>query len=362
MTSLHHVIPAADRAAFLECRRAWDFSARERGDREPVPAEPVDAERAVRAALAVYYFPGMWDWSPAIVLPLVRRAYTESVATHRAEYLAAHGLADLPRDVAARAAERTELGRATLEAYLAWAPTVDEFAPVQVLAELDVQVPDPRTPDRDLADGARPVRYRDSADLLVTDEANSYWMVEHRFVDGPWPTPESVLRDDRCLSWCWAWERDYPGRRVRGTVYNELQVSGAAAGSAPRGPRSTVAQHRTIGASAGGAVEEYDLRIRLGDGFRRVQVPRAPTELAAFGQRVAAQLAEMIDVATPVYPNPSTARCGGCAFRAPCLAPDAGREIDELLARSFRRRDRDPKPGTLGARTWSMGRGAAPPT
>jgi hypothetical protein len=144
-------------------------------------------------------------------------------------------------------------------------------------------------------------------------------------------------------------------------VYNELQMSGAAAGSAPRGPRSTVAQHRTTGALAGGTAEEYDLRIRLGDGYRRVQVPRARAELAAFGQRLADQLVEMIDAATSVYPNPSTARCGTCAFRAPCLALDAGRDVDELLARSFRRRDHEPKPGTLGARTWSMGRGAAPP-
>jgi hypothetical protein len=109
-----------------------------------VPAEPVDVQRAVRDALAVYYFPGMWDWSPAIVLPLVRRAYAESVAARRLEYLTAHGLADLPRDVAARADERVERGRALLEAYLAWAPTVDEFAPAQVLAELDVNRPGSR--------------------------------------------------------------------------------------------------------------------------------------------------------------------------------------------------------------------------
>jgi hypothetical protein len=53
----------ADRAAFKRCRRQWDFGARERRNLEPAEAAGTPGlEQAVRDALAVYYFPGMWDW------------------------------------------------------------------------------------------------------------------------------------------------------------------------------------------------------------------------------------------------------------------------------------------------------------
>ncbi|HEX4907114.1 MAG TPA: hypothetical protein VFW32_00835 [Actinomycetes bacterium] len=62
----------ADRGAFKRCRRQWDFGARERRNYEPArPAAVPDLDLAVRDALAVYYFPGMWDWQRSVVLPLV---------------------------------------------------------------------------------------------------------------------------------------------------------------------------------------------------------------------------------------------------------------------------------------------------
>ncbi|MGH3614641.1 MAG: hypothetical protein ACRDRK_19030 [Pseudonocardia sp.] len=364
--NLHHVIPAEDRLRFLSCRRAWDFAARERGNREPArPTQLVELNRAIGDALAVYYFPGMWDWAPTIVLPLVRQAFAKSIAARRREYLVAHRLTDLPPDLERSASEREELGLAVIEAYLGWAPTVDEFAPLKVATEIDVQVPDPRRPGRDFGVGMEAVRYRDRTDLLAMDADNGYWMVEHRFVHGAWPDPEAVLRDDRCLSWCWAWEQDNPGLHVKGTIYNELMVDEPVITSPPRGPRSTVTQH-----GGGGAVPEmweipsveYDLRIQLGDGFRRVHVPRQQAEVAAFGERLADQLREMIDPAIRPYPNPSTTRCELCEFRPPCLALDVGRDAESMLAQSYRDRSHEVQAGTLGARIWSSGRGAAPPT
>lgn len=57
------VITAADRRAFKRCRRAWDLGSRLRQGWEPdVELTDVDVGDAVRAALAVWYFPGMWEW------------------------------------------------------------------------------------------------------------------------------------------------------------------------------------------------------------------------------------------------------------------------------------------------------------
>jgi hypothetical protein len=65
-------VTEAERASFLRCRRQWDFQAGMRQNLEPRhrPTAP-DLDRAVRDALAVYYFPGMWDWDRRVRLPLV---------------------------------------------------------------------------------------------------------------------------------------------------------------------------------------------------------------------------------------------------------------------------------------------------
>ena len=70
----------ADRGAFKRCRRQWDFGARERQNYESAqPAAAPDLEPAVRDALAVYYFPGMWDWRRSVVLPLVLQGLARSM-------------------------------------------------------------------------------------------------------------------------------------------------------------------------------------------------------------------------------------------------------------------------------------------
>jgi hypothetical protein len=65
-------VTEAERASFLRCRRQWDFQAGMRQNLEPQdrPTAP-DLDRAIRDALAVYYFPGMWDWDRRVRLPLV---------------------------------------------------------------------------------------------------------------------------------------------------------------------------------------------------------------------------------------------------------------------------------------------------
>ena len=73
-------IHASDRMTFKHCRRAWDLGSRNRQNFEPIPQQgAVDLNRAIRDALAVYYFPGMWEWNRAIVQPLVHQALEKAV-------------------------------------------------------------------------------------------------------------------------------------------------------------------------------------------------------------------------------------------------------------------------------------------
>jgi hypothetical protein len=353
---LEYVLPAGDRESFLSCRRAWDLSAWERGNLEPRQTAPATGADALRAALAVYYFPGMWDWQPQLVLRLVRTAFLDALPQR-------HGWDD---------------GLALLEAYFHWAPGIDDMSPIAVTTEVDVRVPDPANPGSDMVspDG-RAVHYRDRPHLLAIDPDHRYWMVEHRLTRGPWGAVELLRLDERCLSWCWAFEQAHPGMRVAGTVFNELRADAELPSVAPARPERrgrlqqsgdsyvrpwSAAESSEPGAESSEPGAEPEAEVEQTEAFRRVRLPRARAELSGFGQRLAAQVRQMVDPGLVCYPTPASRRCARCAFRAPCLTMNAGADPARLLADGYRPRSHDPVPGQLGGGTWSTGRGAAPPT
>ena len=72
---------------------------------------------------------------------------------------------------------------------------------------------------------------------------------------------------------------------------------------------------------------------------------------------------EMTGDGLAVYPTPAWDSCSTCRFRPPCLALDTGEDVTGLLATAYRPRPpASPEEGRLGTITWSIGRGAAPPT
>ena len=364
----------ADREAFKRCRRQWDLGARERQNYEPVQPDAASGlELAVRDALAVYYFPGMWDWQRSVVLPLVLRGFARAAGRGP------------PAGRVALAA-----GQALLRRYFEWAPRVDRFSPVQVELRFEVNLPDPADGDRELvlADG-RPIRYQGRVDLLASDEHDRYWVVAHRVVDR-FAAADDLQLDEELVAACWAVERSYPGMRIAGTVHNELlrpanppvgmdQPPSEAAPSRLRRLRRAAQPHERglpqHEASGGGRSLPYARRTaragragpagvdRQGAGeFRRTRIPRDPAELAAMGARLAAEALEMVDPGLRLYPSPAPEHCGSCRFVAPCLAMERGGDVRAVLAAGYR--DRGPErvePGRLGAATWGTGRGAAPP-
>jgi len=318
-----HVITASDRESFKRCRRAWDLGSPRRRDYELVePSMSGPLDRALRAGLAVWYFPGMWEWDRAIVRPLAVAGFDRAMPDERAWE-----------------AERA-VGRRLLEQYFDWAPTVDDFSPVRVETDFRVRIPDPRQAGRDLAEpSGEAIEYEGRIDMLVVDSDDSYWIVQHRTVAGEWASLHELLLEERTTSYCWAWEQFFLGMRIAGVVYNEL---------------------RTVPADG---VEPTSGRARQETTFaRRTQVPRSRTELAAAAGRLAAEAVEMADPDISVYPNPSPATCASCIFSAPCLAIHAGLDTDAAMAGSYRRRGPgELQEGRLGGVTWSTGRGAAPP-
>jgi hypothetical protein len=362
---------SADRAAFKRCRRQWDFGARERQNLEPVEAVAgPDLELAVRDALAVYYFPGMWDWERSVVLPLVLQGLARSAGRQPG--------------VGGQVPAAVE---AMLRRYFDWAPGVDRFSPIQVECSFEVNLPDPAGGDRELVlDDGRPIRYEGRVDLLAGDEHDRYWVVAHRVVDRFGPA-DDLLLDEELVAAGWAMERFYPGMRIAGTIHNELLrpaeppagVDQPAPAAAPwRARRRRLRRHQRglpqHEASGGGRSLPYARRglgprpadpavvSSEGDGeFRRTRILRDPAELAAVGARLAAEALDMVDPELRLYPNPAPERCRGCQFVAPCVAVERG-DVRAVLEAAYR--DRGPErvePGRLGSATWGMGRGAAPP-
>jgi hypothetical protein len=389
-----------------------------RQDLEPIrrPGLP-DVDRAVRDALAVYYFPGMWDWDRGVRLPLVGQELERALARqrHRADADAGDDADADAGDDAEAWPEALDQGHALLARYLEWTPRADRFAPVLVETDFEVNVLDPAEPNAALVAGSgEPVRYTGRIDMMAVDEHDAYWIVRHRVVDADWPPTEQLVADEESLAACWAWEQFYLGMAIAGTIFNELRLSPAPESSLPVGQHQqrhqqghqqgryqghqqgreqgrwrkgwpwrqarspaalpavrqhepsgggrSIPQHRRMYAQAREPRRVEPLEQLEEDGFRRTWLRRRPADVAEAGRRLGADVAEMIRTGLAVYPVPSDDKCPPCPFLAPCQAMRAGHDASPLLQGGYR--TRPPRPaeeGRLGGRAWGLGRGAAPP-
>ncbi len=346
-------ITADERARFKRCRRQWDFASPHRRDLEPVaPVEPSVAA-AVTEALAVYYYPGTWDWPHELTQSLVRKALERSLG-------AASGALETATEI--------------LECYDAWAAIADDFAPIRIEHEVNGLVPDAQEPERGLctADGMA-VTYSARVELLGVDAADEYWVVRHQIVDD-WADVDALLRDEEAVAACWAWEQDYMGMDIAGTIHNEIRIGGPldlpdqrptggtkhVAQNEPSGGGRSIPQHRRIYARAAEPHSGKRIEQRTAGLLRRTRIRRGRDEIASVGAQLAVEAAEMLGE-PPIYPTPA-AHCRFCEFSAPCLAMMAAHDAEPLLANGFRRHpdelERKPR---LGQATWGFGRGAAPP-
>jgi hypothetical protein len=339
-----------------------------------ISVDPLNVDRPVRDALAVYYFPGMWDWSRSVAIPLVLQALDKAIARQRERLVP-----DVPRgfDVRAGAARRL------LEAYIEWSPTVERVAPVLVEAEYAADLPDPDRAGTALFTlNDEPVSYRGRLDLLAVDENDAYWIMRHRVV-GEWTSVDSLMRDEEELAACWAWGQYYIGMEIAGTIHNEMRLptrlttdadtppSDSAAGGSrgglgqhePSGGGRSIPQHRRLYARTTEPVNPE--RVRRDDGvwFRRTWIRRSQSEITEAAQQLASEAKEMFDPAVTIFPSPSESSCRRCAFAAPCLALYEGRnaEAAAILESSYQPHPVEVDEVRLGERTWSVGRGAAPP-
>ena len=340
-----YILRPWERELFLGCRRAWDFGAYERQGLESAgPAGFLDVEQAVKDALAVYYFPGMWDWNRAIVAPLATEGFAKALRTQGQAYEVSTGAA-LDADGVARWEAASAAGRRLLAAYYGWAPGVDTWSTVQVETLFDVTVPDPDEPDRGLlASDGRGVLYRLRVDLVVVDKAGRYWVVEHRVCQDGFADLDDLLLDDIALTRSWAWEQGFLSK-VAGTIHNEVRLPLPDEPGPDDAPPSTV---------AGGVewIKRGPRHVRRYNGlwFRRTRIRRNRDEIEGAGVRVAEQSRLMSRADLDCYPTPEWSTCLSCEFREPCLALMQGTDPRPILSDNYRPRPRrDFEEGRLGS-------------
>ncbi|MGH8903692.1 MAG: hypothetical protein ACRDYA_18975 [Egibacteraceae bacterium] len=330
-----------ERGLFKRCRRAWDLGARERQNYELIkPTRVFDFDEAIHDALDVYYFPGMWDWGRQIVRPLAVEGFLKSMRRQRAAY-AQH--CELSPAQEREWDEHVDLGRQMLERYFVWALEADRFDPVQVAAQFDVAVPDPRNPD-DPEDGlvtpsGQGIRYRARIDLVVMDEHELYWLVEHRVVSSPWDDLDQLLIDEQSLSRAWSWEFGFLAK-IEGTIHNELRMDVPSDHTAPPD-----AMNVQVLQGPSGLIKQQENEF-----FRRTQIPRSEFEFEQHRVHAALEMLDMVDPQLRLYPNPSRENCPSCVYRQPCMAMSFGSDERPILETSYRKRtSEDFEPGRLGS-------------
>ena len=306
------VIHSSERQTFKRCRRAWDFSATTRQNYTPNSSPLVfDFPKAIREALAVYYFPGMWNWERTIVLPLVVDGFLKSMEAQKADD-----------------ADYRETGTELLHRYFDWAPSVDTFEPLCVETEFDARVPDPLHPGEDVVSAEKlPIVYRGRIHMLALNPDHSYWIVVHRVLYDEWEDLNQLVLDDTELANCWGWGECYFNQKISGTIYNEVR----------------------------------EVPDQNGQYFRRIEISRSENQIREFGARIAMEVREMVNPELAIYPNPSPANCAQCEFVTPCVQMNEGMDIAAFLQQNFRINEPSAEVPRIGGRSWSVDRGAIPP-
>jgi hypothetical protein len=346
-----------DRAQFRRCRRQWDFASPHRRGLAPVGAADIGLTAALKDALTAYYYPGTWDWphelKQSLVHKALKRAFEDGGETHA-----------------------LETATALLDSYDAWAITVDDFAPIKIDHDVQALVPDPRDPERGLTtpDGSA-VLYTCRIDLLAVDAADEYWVVRHHIVD-EWQESEALIRDESAVAACWAWEQEYLGMEISGTIHNEIRTSGPldppatdrsatvasqrVRQSEPSGGGRAIPQHRRLLARTARTNDTNRVEQRTAGLLRRTHIRRSRAEISLVPVFIGAEVIDMTN-SPATYPN-FAPHCQMCEFSSPCLALIEGTDAETILAEDFRRPPtEDPPKPRLGQSTWGFGRGAAPP-
>jgi hypothetical protein len=349
---------------YRRCRREWDLGSQVRQRyAQKLPSMEWAFDKAIRDALAVYYFPAMDDWNRAIVRPLALKGFERSMQESRKSH---EKWAPYSEEEEAAFQDALALGQAMLTNYFVWAAALDDFDSIFADHDIWAPIPDPASPVHDLGtlDG-RPMRYMGRMDQLIADPDDELWIVDHRVVRGDWTPNEELIEDEVLRSHCWHTQIAYPQMLIAGTITNELLVDGQR--DAPpvyefveRDQRTMIGSRHvqtrrsplsmepssTPAARSAATTQDY-VSLQQDNGlFRRTVIRRNQETMKATGVRVAEDAMQIRDPGVPVPPTFSSF-CAQCEFKQPCDAMEAGGDWEAILEEHFYQRAEDSEEESL---------------
>jgi hypothetical protein len=361
-----HIIRTSDRGTFKKCRQLWDFTSKIRYDYEPLVAKDYfDFGTAWHAAMEAYYEPEMWNDTNKGDQGLTLLAFLKTTNDQRLAYDKL-GLLDVELDQDFDS--RVELGKGMLYHYFEWSAGNDDFTPVAVEQEFEVQIGyegpgglyfGSQYKDMPESDLVVPVYYQGRLDGLVKGSDGRYWILEHK--TSSHETSTSWLdMDEQTGSYIFALEEklniDIVGviwtrAMKRFPVPPSHNKKGKTLSTDRRQPTTAklfLEELHNVGETLATHPDyaEYFQFLLDPDAaprfIHRERIERSREMTDDIGRRILMEAEDMLD--NPhIYPTVTPMNCNSCPFKGPCLARQEGSDWVFMLESSFRKR------GTEGA-------------
>jgi hypothetical protein len=369
------IIRTSDRGTFKKCRQYWDMSSPLRLNYEPTkPASHFVFGSAWHAAMESWYAPttelgayqsdGRAKWA--------KETFTAYINRQRRD-LIENGWDGIELDN--EYDEMLALGHKMIAYYVGWARIHDDFEPVTVEHEFEIEIPGlcfheemtmrgptvhtgPRTSKFCQLEG-QPIYYQGRIDGLVRDFRGFYYILEHKSAAKEGSSKWLAI-NDQVSSYEWVFTR--LGIPVKGTIFT------TAFKRAPEKPKKlksdgSVSCDKRQTTTASLFVEAIEEAHPFRPAFETITdsekystyhqfltnpdvapkfierhvLHRNPHQLEDVGRRIAMEAQDMLNDPF-IYPNISSINCNSCAFFAPCQNQQQGGDWQYQLASEYAKR------------------------
>jgi hypothetical protein len=353
---MKYAVHISDIRAFKSCRRKWSWSSPLKANLEPnIPYAPFFLGRGIHYCLEQYYAQGR------VATPIT---YLDSWAENELKQME-ETTGTLWAGESIQFDEQVQLAMAMLSHYTIWQQKDTSIWNDKNLEFLDLpggQKALEVSFDVPLYSGGRKstrVYLQGRFDGLVRNTIdNTLWIWETKTTRSIKELGRSLANDEQCGAYIYAAEQLF-GEPVSGVLYNILRKKAPAQPevlkdgflskkksidtSAEMYIEAIKKHHRGIDERT--AMQYYgDIIALLAENddqkfFARIPVKRTPYEITHLAADLHATALEMVRASTPLYPAPTWVNCNFCSFKNPCLALNAGGDVQFLLDNEYRVRE-----------------------
>jgi len=342
-------IHTSDRNNYRRCRRRWDWTSELRQHLDPKQINPkFYTGTAVHFALEDYHGHNKFG-HPYLAFKAYHEAFKEWAYENETE--------DNPAIVYE---EEIEFVQGLFEHYVnSWIPSRHLPETLWIgdkpLVEVEFSIYIPELSEQ----FGTPVIYQGKFDRGAKDDIGRLWIVEYKTAASF--DSDKLQTDPQCSNYCWA-SQYVLSEPAEGIAFIQFKKD------CPQSPRilkngdiSTATNQKTTSKIFREALvkhygcepQKYNDVIKAlmekesdnGDDFIRIDyVRRNKYHRANEYPKLLAEGFEMLNVNTPIYPNP-TKDCGwDCDFRAPCLAMDGGMDFEYMIKQNYEKKQGDDYP------------------